>query len=222
MKKIIAVVVLALVLSGCGSKKTEKKEDKPTSNPTQEKKLEKGAYESSLYTQLMEASDADEKDFEIENGVIKKYIGKSDMVKIPEKINGQTVTGIGTKAFTGESTIIGLRLADTITTVEENSFAENKNLKIFIAGKGLSELKDYSLYHSLELKEIYLNKDLRKIGAQSFVWCSSLEKVVIPGKTTDVHTAAFYNCSDMVNVYGVKGSSAEKAANYNKIPFREL
>jgi len=109
MKKLISLIVLLCMiftLAGCGEK----------SNPpsdfeyvvTYDKNLEEGV----TYTGIR----------------ITKYIGKSDIVVVPEKIEGLDVTSIGVSAF-WSTKIQSVTIPASVTQIETMAFYNCENLK---------------------------------------------------------------------------------------------
>lgn len=75
---------------------------------------------------------ADESDFVIkDNGYVSEYTGGLKELVVPDKINGITVTGVASYAFS-KSEIIGIVLPDTATYVGVEAFI-NSSLKYFTA-----------------------------------------------------------------------------------------
>lgn len=66
-------------------------------------------------------------DFNLTTGTITKYNGTDTVVVIPSKINGVTVTTIGTDAFFGLN-ITSVTIPDSVTEIGSNAFADCTNL----------------------------------------------------------------------------------------------
>lgn len=66
-------------------------------------------------------------DFNLTTGTITKYNGTDTVVVIPSKINGVTVTTIGTDAFLGLN-ITSVTIPDSVTEIGANAFADCTNL----------------------------------------------------------------------------------------------
>lgn len=66
-------------------------------------------------------------DFNLTTGTITKYNGTDTVVVIPSKINGVTVTTIGTDAFLGLN-ITSVTIPDSVTEIGANAFAGCTNL----------------------------------------------------------------------------------------------
>lgn len=79
------------------------------------------------------------------------YLGSSDVVVIPAKLGGMSVTTIDNSAFRGSS-VVKVILPDSVTTIGEYAFADCQYLR-----------------------SITLSSDLRAVGAGAFNNCTALE-----------------------------------------------
>lgn len=78
-------------------------------------------------------------DFNLTTGTITKYNGTDTVVVIPSKINGVTVTTIGTDAFLGLN-ITSVTIPDSVTEIGSNAFAGCTNLTSVTYGGDWSKL----------------------------------------------------------------------------------
>lgn len=78
-------------------------------------------------------------DFNLTTGTITKYNGTDTVVVIPSKINGVTVTTIGTDAFLGLN-ITSVTIPDSVTEIGANAFAGCTNLTSVTYGGDWSNL----------------------------------------------------------------------------------
>lgn len=112
-----------------------------------------------------------EDDFDIQNGVLIKYTGRSQEVVIP---NG--VTSIGEMAFFNNTSITSVVIPEGVTSIENGAFSTCWNLA-----------------------SVTLPKTLTNIERQAFYGCN-LTSVAIPEGVTRIHDEAFYQCKNLANV----------------------
>lgn len=116
--------------------------------------------------------------FVVYDGRLEDVIGGvpgSELI-IPEKIDGQTITTIGTSAF--EDSVFGsIILPDTVT-----------------------EIYSYAFYRCSELESITLPEEIISIGNDAFAYCSSLKSITLPDKLTSIDEYAFYKCSALEEI----------------------
>lgn len=94
------------------------------------------------------------------------YLGRSDIVTVPSKLGGATVTTIADSAFI-ENTLVKVILPDSVTTIGESAFADCK-----------------------ALRSITLSSALRAVGAGAFKNCDALEIRRAPSALTDLYTGS--------------------------------
>ncbi len=103
------------------------------------------------------------------------YVGNDLVVKIPDTIEGLSVTGIGESAFKNEKEISSIIMPDTITKIEAQAF-----------------YGCYNLGPSLKLPE-----SLETIGERAFADCISLESLTMSDKVAYIREGAFNNCHNL-------------------------
>ena len=78
---------------------------------------------------------SDLKDFKIENGVLKEYIGEGGTVIIPEG-----VTKIGSFAFKGNAQIVSVIISEGVKEIEEMAFQECYGLQKVIIPSSVTRI----------------------------------------------------------------------------------
>ena len=112
-------------------------------------------------------------DFEIKDGVLKKYIGTEKKVTIP---NG-------------------------IKKIAWNAFKKEMQIEAIFIPKGVSEIPEDAFFECKTLKKVSLPSTLLKIGNQAFWFCENLEEIIIPPSVETIGTEAFYECTSLKKVY---------------------
>ena len=75
-------------------------------------------------------------DFIINNGVLEKYTGEKDCIKVPEGI-----TEIGLRAFQFSKSLRSVTVADGVTKIGRYAFFLCENLREVILPNGLTEVE---------------------------------------------------------------------------------
>ena len=136
--------------------------------------------------------------FQFSNGVITKYIGPDEIVKVPPTIGGQKVISIGYHAFAWCNHVTKVVLPETVKRISSWAFT-----------------------YCTSLADIKLHEGITTIDSYAFDNCSSLIKIKIPSTVTYTGYNLFQNCirlntveyaegTTYIDGYAVKGSAAKK------------
>lgn len=168
-------------------------------------------------------------DFNLTTGTITKYNGTDTVVVIPSKINGVTVTTIGTDAFLGLN-ITSVTIPDSVTEIGANAFAGCTNLTSVTYGGDWSKLTIQSGNPAVEdavnaqlfdfaftpdntavivrykgtaadvtIPSRYKGKPVTMIDHAAF-YNSTVTSVTIPDSVTSIRDSAFVFCSQLTNI----------------------
>ncbi len=125
---------------------------------------------------------------------ITKYNGIDEAVKIPDRIDGYFVTGIGQQAFTSNKRILSVYIPRRVKTIGVNAFSYSSNLVEIVGAQGIEEISDSAFSSCTALKSFPFSESLRTIGTRSFEFCTSLESPELPDTITAMGEEAFYYC----------------------------
>lgn len=111
-------------------------------------------------------------EFEIENGVLKKYNGTSENVVIPDG-----VSVIDKYAFSKCLTIKSVNMPSSVTIIIHSAFEYCSNLQ-----------------------KVEFSSSLKRIGNSAFFACKALESIEIPSSVIDIGLGAFSACSSLKEI----------------------
>ena len=135
-------------------------------------------------------------DFEIENGVLKKYLGKSEIVVIPEGV----VTSIGDSAFSKCTTLTSIVIPDGVTGIGDAAFIRCKALTSIEIPDDITSIGDYTFLWCESLTSIKIPSNVTSIGDKAFLWCESLTSIEIPDSVTSIGDSAFGGCESLTSI----------------------
>lgn len=172
------------------------------------------------------------------------YKGTSDIVVIPDEIDGVPVTQIGDGAFSVKNTgidikkvifpkhlqIIGkgsfsdntldqiLIFPESLEKIDETAFSDGQYTGIIITSKNciIDDAFDSIIKHKLEVLYIQDGASVELSGS-CFFGQSKLKYAIIPASVTKIDEDAFYSCN-FLTIITTKGSYAESYAKENLIP----
>ncbi len=130
--------------------------------------------------------------FNIVDGVLVSYNGKSDEVVIPDD-----VTAIGDNAFAYNEKIKTVVLSENITSIGVSAFKGCTSLESVKFNDNLTTIKDYAFCESGLSGDLVIPQSVKEIGDGAFAYCGNLDaKVVIEGNAdgTTIGEIAFLSC----------------------------
>ena len=158
---------------------------------------------------------SDNKDFVIENGVLKKYVGIDAEVVIPdgvtkiedhafygcENLTAVTipdgVTEIWYSAFDGCKSLTSVTIPDSVTKIGGSAFWECASLTSVTIPDGVTEIESSAFYGCKNLTSVTISDSVTKIGEWAFHGCENLTSVTIPDSVTEIGDDAFSRCGKL-------------------------
>jgi uncharacterized protein YjdB len=151
------------------------------------------------------------------------YSGTATEIDIPGEIDGKKVVCIGENAFYRNSSMTGISIPDSVTSIEDSAFSgcsgltnitipDSVNSLGFMAFGYCTGLTSISIPNSVtsmgyavfwecsNLISASIPDSVTSIGNYTFSGCSSLTSVTIPNSLTEIGKCFFYNCSELTSI----------------------
>ncbi len=138
------------------------------------------------------------------NATITKYSGNASAVAVPSKLDGYTVTKIGSSAFSGNTTLRSVTMPNTVVEIDSRAFQNCTNLSSVSLSSSLETLGGDAFRGCSSLLEIEIPKSLIDAQAISYgggpFYDSGLKTVTFESGTTQVVGNLFYGANNLKNV----------------------
>lgn len=138
---------------------------------------------------------------------ITKYIGEDESVVIPSKIDGKTVTEIGSEAFAGCKVIKSCVIPEGVVKVRYRAFKWCVNLESVVLPEGVGVLEGEAFMGCRGLEAIALPSTIQAIGESGFAH-TGLRGISLPDSIVSLEYGTFYKCEQLENVVLPKRLSA--------------
>ena len=120
------------------------------------------------------------------------YKGNDIEVTIPETIDGLTVYALGS-AFTGNTNIKKLVIANSIVEIESSSLVNCTNLEEVVFGNNVTTIGEYAFAGCTQLNNVVLPDSLITIESYAFQNCTALKNLDMGNSVEEICHRAFYN-----------------------------
>ncbi len=113
--------------------------------------------------------------FHIENGILKNYTKKEEVVLVPEGIHT-----IGEGAFKGCVSLKKVVLPSSLRYIGVGAFKGCRKLEEVEIKEGVSKIGDYAFHRCHSLKKMVLPFSVEELGNCVFLYCDSMEEIKMP------------------------------------------
>lgn len=157
--------------------------------------------------------------YQITGGVVRSYSGSESSVTIPSSVDGQTVTAIGSGAFSDNQTVRSVQLPNTVKQIGQQAFSDCTALQTVSLPSSLVSIGIGAFDGCTSLTGVTVPSGTQTIGDDAFSSCRSLRQVTIPSSVSSIGDGAFDGC-DNVTIRCAEGSAAHTYAVSNGISYQ--
>ena len=129
------------------------------------------------------------------------YFGNTEKnVDIPEKMDGKSVTSIGSNAFGGHTNLVNVTIPNSVKNICNDAFRDCSNLTSITIPNGLTSIGNEAFSGCASLASITIPDSVKSIGDGAFEDCASLTSVTIPDGITEIMYTTFCGCRSLTSV----------------------
>ena len=107
------------------------------------------------------------------------YTGPGGAVAIPGTIFGLPVTGIGSFAFNGKSSVTSVSIPNSLTNISDNAFSFCLNMTNVTLGNGVTSIGAWAFSGCMSLTDISIPNQVASIGDGAFSFCPKLIAITV-------------------------------------------
>ena len=152
--------------------------------------------------------------------VITDWGGTKQNLKIPQKLNGKKVVGIGYEAFTEydrDEILTSVTIPDGVTVLGAHAFVSCSRLKQITIPDSVTTIEEGAFNSCGDLESVTIPKNVTFVGNAAFSGCWSLNSVTVYSENVVFEEGwngenPFSGCKQLTEIRGISGSSAEKLA----------
>lgn len=135
---------------------------------------------------------------------------------IPDSVDGYTVTGIGSYAFSDCNLITSLIIPETVTYIGDYAFQYCDSLTKVNIPNGITRIGNGVFSDCRSVTEFTIPSSVTSIGDNAFEYCYSLSELMLPSGLREIGNSAFERCIALteINVPDTVVSVGEGAFRY--------
>ena len=139
--------------------------------------------------------------FEIENGVLEKYIEEHGVTEI---VIPDGITSIGSGAFEYCRNLTSVVIPDSVTIIEAWAFSGCRSLTSVVIPDSVTIIGYEAFLECESLTSVVIPDSVTIIEAWAFSGCRSLTSLAIPDSVTSIGALAFLWCQEIeeLNIFG--------------------
>ncbi len=134
-------------------------------------------------------------DFEIENGVLRKYKGTGGDVVIPNNVKS-----IGNSAFQFSMRLISITIPNSVTSIGEKAFNYCMGLTSITIPSSITSIEGGAFEGCSGLTSITIPNSVTEIGDKAFRGCTGLTSITIPDSMTNIRDGVFDGCKGLISI----------------------
>jgi len=131
---------------------------------------------------------------------ITEYIGKRDVVVIPNRVAFRRVTAIENSAFKNSKTVKKIFLPYSLVQIDSFAFNQCYYLEEVVIPDNVTTICEHAFFCCKNLKNVVIPNSVISIGISAFERCKSLDTIILPNSIKSIGDRAFAGCSKLKKI----------------------
>ena len=149
------------------------------------------------------------------NATIVQYSGDSAVLILPEDIEGNPVTKIGSNAFKSKTSLTSVTFPSGLISIGSSAFYGCTGISSLSFPEGLQEIGSSAFYGCTGISSVSFPEGFKTLGSSAFHGCTSLTSISYPGSISSVHSNSFTSTSISSVTFAVSAETIPAYACYN-------
>ena len=121
-----------------------------------------------------------------------------DLIK--SVVINDSVTNIGSSAFSGCTRLTSVAIPNSVTSIGEKAFSGCSGLTSLTIPDSVTSIGRYAFLQCTDLTSITIPNSVTSIGSSAFGYCESLTSITIPDSVTSIENNVFYGCPNLTSI----------------------
>ena len=143
---------------------------------------------------------------------VKNIFNMNQRASLTNVILGDSITSIGSGAFSGCSGLTSITIPDSVTSIGESAFSGCSKLTSITIPDSVTSIGESAFSGCSGLTSITIGNSVTSIGVKAFWGCSGLTSITIGNSVTSIGTYAFWDCSGLTSI--TIGNSVTSIGDY--------
>ncbi len=150
--------------------------------------------------EILTSGDWEYKLLEDDTVEIHNYLGKYDVVRVPNELDGKKVISVGRLAFNFCESITEVIIPDGVVSIQLAAFKNCTSLVSVSIPETVEIISNMAFMSCEALQDIIIPSGVLSIGAMAFGCCSSLERVYFSYSVQSIGDRVFVDCYQLKEI----------------------
>lgn len=129
------------------------------------------------------------------------YKGSATNLTIPATLDGYTVTSIGEQAFSCNDELKKVTIPNGVTSIGDSAFFYCSSLTSVTMSSSVTGIGNSAFNNCSSLASVTIPNKVKSVGDFAFAFCNKLTSISIPSSVTSIGECSFSGCNSLSSIY---------------------